>query len=362
MKELLVRYPIALLLGRLSLKALVKQREGRDGLGIIEVEEPVIGADDVLVEIKSAAICGTDLHIMNDTYLVDMPVTIGHEFSGSIAKLGANVRNWLPGDRVIAAGNIENCGICSYCSSGNSNLCRDNKYLGIRVDGVFAKFARIPAKLLHRIPEGISFDEAALAEPAAVAIDAMLVKNSIQVGDFVVILGCGPIGLLAGQIARAVGAGGVMITGRESAVKSRFKVAEELGSFDYIVNVEKDDPVAIVMEATNGRGADIIVDTTGNAAALAQAFEMVCRAGVIEAIGIGDQVVEVPWSKMIREVVKIQFCRGMTNKSFEIFCSLAASGKLNLKPIITNRFPLEEWKTGFDSAEHRDSVKTLLIP
>jgi L-iditol 2-dehydrogenase len=344
------------------LKALVKQKAGREGLSVIEVEEPVIGADDVLVEIKSAAICGTDLHIMDDTYPVDMPVTIGHEFSGSIARLGANVRNWSIGDRVIAAGNVENCGTCFLCAGGNANLCRDNKYLGIRADGVFARYARIPAKLLHRIPDSISFDEAALAEPAAVAIDAMLVKNSVQVGDFVVILGCGPIGLLAGQIAKAVGAGGVMITGRQSAVKSRFSVAEELGSFDYIVNVEKDDPVAIVMEATHGKGADIIIDTTGNSAALTQAFDMVRRAGVIEIIGIGDQVVEVPWSKMFKEAVKIHFCRGTTNKSFDMFCDLAASGKLNLKPMVTNTFPLADWKKGFDSAEHRDSVKTLLIP
>lgn len=345
-----------------ALKALVKQKAGREGLSVIEVEEPVIGADDVLVEIKSAAICGTDLHIMDDAYQVDMPVTIGHEFSGIISRLGASVQNWVIGDRVIAAGNIENCGSCFLCANGNSNLCRDNKYLGIRVDGVFARYARIPAKLLHGIPAGISFDEAALAEPAAVAIDAMLVKNSVQVGDFIVVLGCGPIGLLAGQIAKAVGAGGVMITGRESAVKSRFRVAEELGVFDYIVNVEKEDPVAIVMEATNGRGADIIIDTTGNSAALAQAFEMVRRAGTIEVIGIGDQVVAVPWSRMFKEAVKIQFCRGTTNRSFDMFCSLAATGKLNLKPMITNTFPLEDWKKGFDSAEHRDSVKTLLIP
>lgn len=344
------------------MEALVKQGKGRDGLCIVNVDEPIIGADDVLVEIKSAAICGTDLHVMDDTYPVDMPVTIGHEFSGIVAKRGANVQNWTVGDPVIAAGNIENCGTCFLCLNGNENHCRENKYLGLRVDGVFAKYARIPAKLLHGIPAGISFDEAALAEPAAVAIDAMLVKNSVQVGDFVVILGCGPIGLFAGQIARAVGAGGVMITGRNSAVKSRFKVAEELGVFDHIVNTEIDDPVAIVMKATHGRGADIVIDTTGNSAALAQAFDMVRRAGVIEVIGIGDQVVEVPWGKMFKEAVNIHFCRGTTNRSFEMFCSLAASGRLNIKPMITNTFPLREWQKGFDSAEQRDSVKTLLIP
>lgn len=344
------------------MKALVKHAKGVDGLGIRDVAVPEIGVDDVLIEVKAAAICGTDLHIMNDLYPVPMPVTIGHEFSGVIEKLGANVRDWQRGDRVIAEGNAENCGSCFCCTSGNTNLCRDNKYLGIKVDGVFARYVRIPAKLLHRIPEGLSFEEAALAEPAAVAIDALLEKNSIEPGDVVVVQGCGPIGLLAGQIAKAAGAGMVMITGRGSAVKSRFKVAEELGVFDRIVNVEKEDPIAVVRGATAGKGADIILDTTGSAVAMAQAFQLVRRAGLIEAVGMGDQAVQVPWDLMMREVVRIHFCRGTTYGSFARFCALASTGRLNLRPIISNRFPLEDWKKGFESAESRESVKTLLIP
>lgn len=344
------------------MKALVKHARGSDGLALMEVGVPEIGADDVLVEVKAAAICGTDLHIWHDAYPVDLPVTIGHEFAGVIASVGAKVRNWKPGDRVVAEGNIENCGICDCCRSGNANLCRDNKYLGIRVDGVFATYVRIPARLLHRIPEGLSFEEAALAEPAAVAIDALLVKNTVRAGEFVVVLGCGPIGLLAGQIAKAVGAGGVMITGRESAVRTRFKVAEQLGCFDHIVNVEKEDPVGVVMAATGGRGADIVLDTSGNAAALKPAFDMVRRAGVIEVIGMGDEAVELPLKRMIREVVKVHFCRGTTYESFSTFCALAATGRLNLGPIVSHTFPLEEWHRAFASAESREAVKTVLIP
>ena len=344
------------------MKALVKHGKGPDGLGIMEVAIPQIGDDDVLVEVKAAAICGTDLHIMNDVYQVDMPVTIGHEFSGVVVELGAKVRGWKKGDRVISEGNLETCGTCFYCMSGDANLCKEYKYLGIRVDGVFAKYVRIPARLLHLIPERISFEQAALAEPAAVAIDALLVRNSIQVGDFVVILGCGPIGLLAGQIAKAVGAGRVMITGRGSAVKSRFKVAEELGVFDHIVNVEKEDPVQLVREVSDGKGADIIFDTTGSPAALLQGFDMVRRAGLVEVIGIGDQSIELPWGRMVKEVIKLHFCRGTSRQSFDTFCSLAATGKMNLEPMISLKLPLDEWRKGFDAAESRDSVKTLLIP
>lgn len=344
------------------MKALVKHGHGIHGLGLMDVKVPGIGAEDALVAVKAAAICGTDLHIKNDAYPVDMPVTIGHEFSGVIEMLGGGVRNWKAGDRVIAAGNIENCGSCFCCISGNANLCKENKYLGIKVDGVFAKYVRIPARLLHKIPENTGFEEAALAEPAAVGIDALLGKNKVEVGDFLVVLGCGPIGLLAGQIAKAAGAAKVMITGRKSAVKTRFKVARELGVFDFIVNVGNEDPVQIVKDATGGKGADIIFDTTGSSAALNQGFEMVRRGGLVEAVGFGDKTVEIPLEKMIREVIRVHFCRGTTYKSFEIFCALASTGRLNLKPLISNKFPLADWEKGFEITESRDSVKTLLIP
>lgn len=344
------------------MKALVKHAKGTEGLTLLDIEVPEIGPDDVLVEVKAAAVCGTDLHIRHDVYLVDMPVTIGHEFSGAIVKLGAQVRGWNVGDRVIAEGNVESCGTCFCCISGNANYCTGNKYLGIKANGVFAKYARIPARLLHRIPEPMTFEEAALAEPAAVAIDAMLVKNSLQAGDFVVVLGCGPIGLLAGQIAKAAGAGAVLITGRNSAVKTRFRVARELGCFDYIVNVEQEDPVQVVRNATGGRGADLVFDTTGTAAALQPAFDMVRRGGTIEAVGIGDQTIPVPWARMITEVIKLHFCRGTTKASFAKFCELAAAGKLNLAPLVSHKFSLEDWDQGFAAAQNRDAVKSLLLP
>ena len=344
------------------MQALLKDRPGIDGLNLVDVAEPSIGEDDVLVRVKAAAICGTDLHIRKDNYPIEMPVIIGHEFSGVIEKTGANVRNWSAGDRVIAEGSVQNCGICPLCRTGYANLCSENKYLGIKAPGVFAEYASIPAKLLHKIPENISFEEAALAEPAAVAIDALLEKNRIQVGDFVVVLGCGPIGLLAGQVAKAVGARGVMITGRNTAVATRFKIAEELGVFDRIVNVEQEDLVAAVREATGGRGADIIFDTTGNTKAVAQALHAARRSGVIVIIGVGDRVLEIPWDTAIRELLKIHFCRGTSYGSFDKFCSLAEAGKLNLTPMISKVFPLEEWQKAFDSVESRESIKALLIP
>jgi threonine dehydrogenase-like Zn-dependent dehydrogenase len=187
-------------------------------------------------------------------------------------------------------------------------------------------------------------------------------KNKVEVGDFLVVMGCGPIGLLAGQVAKAAGASKVMITGRKSAVKTRFRVARETGAFDFIVNVEDEDPVRIVMEATGGKGADIIFDTTGSSAALNQGIEMVRRGGLVEVIGFGDKTVSFPLERMIREVIRVHYCRGTNYRSFEIFCALAAAGKLSLKPLVSSEYPLADWQKGFESTESRDSVKTLLIP
>lgn len=344
------------------MKALIKKGKGPSNLVIGEIGIPKISAEEVLVKVKAGAICGSDLHIMYDRYPSAIPVVIGHEFSGVIEEVGNQVKGWEKGDLVIAEGNLETCGRCVCCTTGFSHLCADKKFLGITADGCFAEYVKVPAKVLHKIPDGVSFEEASLAEPASVAIHALIEDNHIEAGDFVVILGSGPIGLLGAQVAKAVGARKVLMTGIEPDVPVRFKVAEELGVCDYLINVEKDDPVKVVKEVTRGRGADILLDATGNPNAIEQAFQMVRRKGVIAAVGIGAEVVRVPWNKMINEVIRIQFCRGYTYASFEKFCSLASLGKLKLMPLITGQYPLQEWEKGFQSMEERKSVKAILTP
>jgi len=344
------------------LKALIKKGKGPENLSLGETGIPKVREDEVLIKVKAGAICGSDIHVMHDRYASTIPVVMGHEFSGVIEEVGARVNGWGKGDPVIAEGNIETCGTCFYCKTGISHVCRDKKFLGINVDGCFAEYVKIPARLLHQMPEGLSFEEASLAEPSAVGIHALTEDNHVEVGDFVVILGIGPIGLLAAQTARAVGAGKIVITGIEPDVPVRFKAANDLAVCDYIVNADKEDPVKVVREATGGRGADLVLDTTGSSHGIEQGIEMVRRKGVFAAIGIGAEVVKVPWNRLINEVIRIQFCRSYTYSTFEKFCSLIALGQLNLKPLITQQYPLKEWERGFQSLEKRESVKTLLIP
>ena len=344
------------------MKALIKKGKGPTNLGIGEMEVPGIHGDEVLVRVAAGAICGSDLHIMHDRYPSTIPVVMGHEFSGVIDEVGECVKGWKKGDRVIAEGNLETCGRCICCTTGFSHLCPDKKFLGITVDGCFAEYVKVPAKVLHRVPEQVSFEEASLAEPACVGIRALLEDNRVEAGDFIVIMGSGAIGLLAAQVAKVVGAGKVLITGIGVDVPVRFRVARDLEVCDYIVNVEKEDPIKIVREATAGRGADIILDASGSPMAIEQAFQMIRRKGVLAAIGIGAQTVKVPWNQMIDEVIRIQFCRGYAYTTFEKFCSLASMGRLKLRPLITGEFPLKEWEKGFQSMESRESVKAILRP
>jgi L-iditol 2-dehydrogenase len=344
------------------MKALIKKGKGLGNLGIAEIDRPQIREEEVLIKVKAGAICGSDLHIMHDRTPTPFPLVIGHEFSGVIEELGDSVKGWKKGDRVIADGFVETCGRCFCCTRGFSHLCADKKSLGITVDGCFAEYVKVPQRVLHRMPEGLSFEEASLAEPASVVIHALIEDNRIDVGDFVAVLGSGPIGLLGAQVAKAVGADKLLITGLAVDVPLRFKVAEELGVCDYIVNVEKDDPVKVLKEATGGRGADLVLDSTGSPQALEQGMEMVRRKGTLAALGIGAEMIRVPWFKMVTEAVRIQFCRSYTYMSFEKFSSLASLGKLNLKPLISGKHALEEWKKGFQGMEKRESVKALLIP
>jgi len=344
------------------MKALVKKGKGAVNAAVADVDTPRVEGKEVLVKVEAGAICGSDIHLMHDRYPCILPVIPGHEFSGVIAEAGPDVSGWKKGDRVVAEGNVETCGRCVCCTTGYAHLCPTKKFLGITTDGCFAEYVKVPTKVLHRVPEGLSFEEASLAEPASVAIRALTEDNHVEPGDFVVILGSGAIGLFGAQTARAVGAGKVMITGVEADAAVRLKVAEELGVCDYIVNVERDDPVKIVREATGGRGADIVVEATGSPAATEQAFSLIRRKGLLVAVGIGAERVAVPWSSMINEVIRIQFCRGYSYTTFEKFFSLASTGRLELKPMISAEYPLEEWEQGFRSVEDRISVKAIFKP
>lgn len=344
------------------MNALVKTQEGKGFLELKEVEKPYIKNNEVLVEIKAAGICGTDIHIRDGGFFCIPPVIIGHEFSGRIVETGKDVKKLKTGDRIVAEPHRGGCGVCRNCQTGHVEICTEKKALGYKVDGCFTSLVSLPETSVHKIPDSVSYDEAALSEPLAVTVKAVLERSKVEPEDFVVVLGCGTLGLLAAAVAKAEGAREVMITGTNMDEKTRFKAAEELG-IDYIVNVQKDDALKIIAEKTGGMGADLVIDASGAEIAINQAFEMIRRDGRICAIGItGKEKISIPYDEGIMKSATLSWSLSSTWTSWERAVSLMASGKINVKPLISKSYPLEKWEDAFQLVDSLEAIKVLLIP
>jgi len=344
------------------MKAMVKYKKGDGFVELREVVEPIVDSESVIIKVKAAGICGTDIHILHDEFKYSAPVIMGHEFSGEIVKTGEKVKGWKAGERVVSELHTGACRVCRLCRTGSPQICSKKRPIGSGQDGAFAEFIKVPSWLLHRIPEGVSFEEAALAEPTAICIHCILEKTKIESDDFVAILGPGPIGLLAAQVVKSVGASYVLISGTSRDASIRLKLAGELG-IDYVVNTDKEDPVSKVKELTNDTGVDVVVEASGSPLAINQAFQMVRRGGRISALGMAkEKKVEIPWNVGIMKGIQIAlpFSSGYT--SWEKALGLIASKKINVASLITQRFPLNDWSKAFSLIEKGQAIKILLIP
>jgi len=246
------------------------------------------------------------------------------------------------------------------CRTGQYNLCPERRGYGSRVNGAFATYVRVPARLLHRVPDSLDLRLAALTEPLSVSYNALVVKSHIRAGDTVVVFGAGTIGLFAVQVARVSGAGRVILAGL-SADKERMAVGRQIGA-DEIVNVEQEDMLALVMEQTNGLGADLIVDAAGANQILQQAMTMVRPNGQITKIGWDPRPVEFSLDPLLIKAVTFQGVFSHTWPTWEKALALMASGKIETELMASHRLPLPEWRTAFELVESREAIKALVLP
>lgn len=264
------------------MKALVKKEAGYGHLEVMDVEEPLMGPDQVKIEVKYAGVCGTDLHTFEGRYKVKAPVTLGHEFSGEVVAVGGNVTHVQVGDRVTSETTFYICGTCEYCKSGHYNLCSTRKGLGTQQNGGFAKYVVARKESVHRLPANVDYLSAALTEPLACAHHAIS-KAAVKRGEVVVVLGPGPIGLLTAQIAKSCGAT-VVITGLEKD-RIRLDKALELG-IDHVVNIQAEDVKATVDSLTEGYGADVVLECTGAVPAVTMGLDILAKRGRYVQVGI----------------------------------------------------------------------------
>ena len=344
------------------MKAIVKYGKGTGLVEIREVPEPTIKDDEVLIEVKAISVCGSDLHIYNDRHPYWPPVILGHEFAGVIVDVGKEVKGWKIGDRIVSETRTGSCGVCYTCQSGFPQVCEQKRAYGIGRNGAFTKYVAGPAGLLHRLPGNMSFEVGAVMEPTAICISAVLERCGLQAGESAVITGPGPIGLISLALAKTSGARVVGILGRSSAEGARFQKAKELGA-DFVINIEKEDPVKKILDVTDGRGVDLLIETSGGEQAIAQSFEMVRRLGRVCAMGVsGRPEVAIPYDRGIFKGIRYDFCFSSSWTSWEKGLGLISKGLLPVEKLITHKLPLDQWEEAFRLLETRRAAKVILIP
>lgn len=321
-------------------------------------EVPVgdVGDDHVLVEVAAVGVCGSDLHMWTGDHgwNVNYPCILGHEFGGRIREVGSHVDGWKIGDRVVSETAAVIDANSPMSRRGLYNLDPNRKGFGAAVDGAMTRFVPVPSRILHRVPDELSFEKAALTEPCCVAYNAVVANANICPGDRVVVLGPGPIGILAAAMAILRGAD-VAVVGLERD-RVRLDIAKKYGC-EAIVG----DPTDWAM-ARDGLGAEGVVDATGISASLATAMNIVRPAGWISKVGWGPQPVGVSLDPLVQKNITLQGSFSHNWPIWERVIYLLASGKLNLDPVVGGVWPLEEWETAFETMHSGAIVKAVLTP
>jgi len=330
------------------------------GVEVKDIPVPEPKPDEVLIKIKAAAICGSDLGIYrySSAYSkMKLPVVIGHEFSGEIAETGSEVQGFKAGDRVLAE-SVKPCGECSFCKSGMSNLCEKTTLLGIHIDGGFAEYVTVPYKILHRVPDKISYDQAALVEPLSNAVHFVRDITPFRIDDYVVVQGCGPIGLFSAQLFKLGGAK-VLVTGL-GVDKLRFDIAKKLG-FETL-NIEEESLEERVMADTDGNGADIAFVAVGAPPAVKQATQIIKKRGTVTVVGIFGNEVPLDMTWIVRRELMIHGAYDAKPENFDQSLDLIARGLVNVDSVLTHKLSLDQAEEGFKIAIDKTGGKVVFNP
>ena len=325
-------------------------------LEVKEVPVPEPESGEVLVRIRSCGVCGTDLKMRDHGWKgAEYPVVLGHEWTGEVVELGPNTSKFEVGDRV-ADETHDACGYCKNCKEGLYTAClnygeisKGHKHHGFTVDGGYATYCAIGEKNLHHLPDELSFQEGTLITTAGCSQYAVE-KAEVQTGDFVVVIGPGAIGLTAVQCANFRGASEVLLTGTRD---QRLQAGREVGA-DYTVNVREEDPTERVEELTDGRGADVVIETAARHETIAQAVEMTAPAGDVALLGNpGEGTSPIPTPRIIAKDLDLHGVKAQGRNSAHRITQLMAKRDYRTDPIITHEFDFDDFFEAIDTFENR---------
>lgn len=340
------------------MKALVKTAAGFGNLEVLEVAEPVPKPDQLKIEVKAGAICGTDLHIHDDEYVTCPPMVLGHEMSGVVVEVGEQVTQFKEGDRVSSESFKYTCGQCRFCQAGLIGLCADRQSMGVHVDGAFAKYVCQREESLHKLPDSVNYEAGSMSEPTAVALRAVYERASIAPGNVVLVSGPGPVGLLCVQAAKSLGAT-VVLAGTKGDER-RLALGRKLGA-DAAINVAEGSLEA-VEAMTDGLGADVAIECGGSEASLAQCITHARNGAQLVLVGLFGRGIEVLLDQAVIKELTILPSFTYSHRTWELAMSLLGEGQIQTTPLVSGRFPLTEWESAFATVRARQGHKYLLLP
>jgi threonine 3-dehydrogenase len=336
--------------------ALVKARSA-PGIDLQDIPKPAPGPNDVLIRVKRAAICGTDMHIYNwDAWAqktIPVPMAVGHEYCGEVVEIGSEVSGFEVGDRVSGEGHIT-CGYCRNCRAGRRHLCRNTIGVGVNRAGAFAEYVVIPAFNAFKLPAAIDDEIAAILDPLGNAVHTALAFD--VVGEDVLITGAGPIGIMAAAIVRFIGARNVVIT---DVNDYRLELARKMGA-TLALNVTRDKLEDAMKQLGMQEGFDVGLEMSGNAAALRDMLRTMHHGGSIAMLGIPPSEVAIDWNEVILKGLTIKGIYG--RQMFETWYKMAAllQSGLNIRPVITHRLPYTQYQHAFEIMGKGQSGKVVM--
>jgi threonine 3-dehydrogenase len=338
------------------MKALCKLKK-EPGIWMTDIPKPEIGVNDVLIKIKKTAICGTDVHIYNwDEWAqatIPVPMAIGHEFMGEIVAVGEEVSGFSIGDRVSGEGHIT-CGHCRNCRAGKRHLCRNTIGIGVNRQGCFAEYLSLPASNVFLLSDKISDDIASILDPLGNATHTALSFN--MVGEDVLITGAGPIGIMAVAIAKHIGARWVVIS---DVNDYRLNLAKKMGA-DRVVNVTRESIFEIMSESDIKEGFDVGLEMSGSPQAFNTMLEVMIHGGHIAILGIPPHEIAINWNHVIFKGLTLKGIYG--REMFETWYKMSSliQAGLNVAPVITHHFSIEDFQKGFDVMRSGEAAKVIL--
>ena len=342
------------------MKALVKYATGNGNVDVLDVKEPACGANQVKVEIAYCGVCGTDIHVLHDTFRNYPPVILGHEFAGTVVEVGDDVSDATPGERVTVLGATAiTCGHCRYCQSGHFIFCSNRRGMGHGVNGAFAKYVVVRPDQLYRIPDGFTLEEAAISEPFAAVVQAVTEVTPVRIGETALVSGPGPIGLLCLKLLVAEGV--KTIVAGAPGDHARLDAARSFGAAA-VINIGEQNFADAIREETKGAGVDVAFECAGHPSSVHNCLQALRPLGRYTQVAICGREIQFPIDQIFYKQLTLSGSICYTTRTWERMMKIYAQGRLRLNDLVSTKLPISEWRAAFDLCMDKKALKVLMYP